>query len=74
MSKSNHGGKREGAGRKPMPLELIKVKKSVTLSLAAIQAIEERQHEGEEFSTALDRILTALPLIQSPFSRSSLTD
>lgn len=60
---SNHGGKRGGAGRKSLPLIERKVKKSVTLSLIAIQAVEERRLNGEEFSTALDRILCALPII-----------
>lgn len=63
MSEHKHGGKRKGAGRKPLPLIERKVKKSVTLSLTAIQAIEERRQNREDFSTALDRILNALPLI-----------
>ncbi len=62
-STARHGGKRTGAGRKPLPLSELKVKKSVTLSLAAIQAVEERRQDNEEFSTALDRILNALPIL-----------
>ena len=57
-----HGGKRSGAGRKPLPLAERKVKKSVSLSLTAIEAIAERQQEGEDFSSALDRILNSLPI------------
>lgn len=63
MSENKHGGKREGAGRKVLPLAERKVKKSVTLSLIAIQAVEERRLDGEDFSTALDRILSALPVL-----------
>lgn len=58
------GGKRSGAGRKALPLAERKVKKSVTLSLISIAAVEERCQPGEDFSTALDRILSALPVVQ----------
>lgn len=61
---TQHGGERKGAGRKATPLSERKVKKSITLSLAAIQAIEERRKPKEDFSTALDRILTALPILR----------
>lgn len=60
--RKQHGGKRQGAGRKPLPLAERKVKKSVTLSLVAIEAVNERAHPNEDFSTALDRILSALPV------------
>ncbi len=63
-----HGGAGRGQGRKPLPLELLKVKKSVTLSLVAIQAVEERRLDCEEFSAALDRILTSLPVLPLPSS------
>lgn len=63
---TGRGGKREGAGRKPLPLIARKVKKSVTLSLIAIQAVEERRQANEDFSTALDRILSALPVLPAP--------
>lgn len=63
MSERKPGGKRKGAGRKPKPLIERKVKKSVTLSLIAIQAVEERRFDDEDFSTALDRILIALPVL-----------
>lgn len=53
------GGKRAGAGRPPL-IE-VKQKLSVTLSVVAIAAVEERRQVGEPFSTALDRILSALP-------------
>jgi hypothetical protein len=60
---SARGGKRAGAGRKALPLIARKVKRSVTLSLLAIEAVNERAQPGEEFSTTLDRILTALPIL-----------
>lgn len=63
MSVSKHGGKRAGAGRKPLPLIDRKIKRSVSLSLTAIQAVEERRMADEDFSTALNRILTALPIV-----------
>ncbi len=63
---SRHGGAGRGQGRKPLPLFKRKVKKSVTLSLIAIAAVEERRRDGEEFSTALDRILSGLPVLASP--------
>lgn len=66
-AQSNHGGKRAGAGRPALPLAERKVKKSVTLSLTAIEAVEERRLLGEDFSTALDRILNTLPVIRSVF-------
>lgn len=59
---NKHGGRRVGAGRKPLPLIDRKVNKAVTLSLTAIQAVEERRRENEPFSVALDRILNALPV------------
>lgn len=62
-ARNSHGGKRAGAGRKALPLAERKVKKSVTLSLIAIQAVEERRESKEDFSTALDRILSALPVL-----------
>ena len=62
------GGKRDGAGRKALPLIDRKVKRSITLSLTAIEAVNERALPGEEFSTALDRILNALPLTVSPIA------
>ena len=58
-----HGGTRKGAGRKPMPLELIKTKRSFTLSLIAIQALEEQRLPNESASAALDRILISLPVL-----------
>lgn len=61
-STARHGGAGRGQGRKPLPLIDRKVKMSVTLSLVAIQAIEERREHNEPFSTALDRILCALPI------------
>lgn len=61
MSKS-HGGKREGAGRPALPLSERKVKRSVSLSLTAIEAVEERREPNENFSATLDRILNALPI------------
>lgn len=64
MDKPKRGGKREGAGRPP--LAEVRVKLSVTLTLAAIQSVEERRLPGEKFSTALDRILTALPSPPAP--------
>lgn len=66
MSKHRHGGKRTGAGRPALPLAERKVKRSVTLSLTAEAAVEERRLPGEEFSTALDRILNALPVLAPP--------
>lgn len=60
---SKHGGKRSGAGRKPLPLIDRKIKRSVSLSLTAIQAVEERRMADEDFSTALNRILIALPIV-----------
>jgi hypothetical protein len=60
------GGKRDGAGRKALPLIERKVKRSVTLSLTAIEAVNERMRPGEEFSTTLDRILNALPIMAPP--------
>lgn len=63
MSERKRGGKREGSGRKPLPLIERKIKKSVTLSLTAIAAVEERRTNNEDFSTALDRILNALPVL-----------
>lgn len=65
MSERKRGGKRPGAGRKPLPLAERKVKKSVTISLTAIQAVEERRLDREDFSTALDRILNALPVLSA---------
>lgn len=59
---SKYGGKRAGAGRKPLPLIDRKVKIAVTLSLTAIAAVEERRAPNEPFSTALNRILNALPI------------
>lgn len=61
-----HGGKRSGAGRKPLPLIERRVKRSVSLSLTAVEAVEERRLPGEEFSTTLDRILNALPQPATP--------
>lgn len=66
MSAARRGGKRDGAGRKSLPLIARKVKRSVSLSLLAIEAVHERALPGEEFSTALDRILCALPVIPPP--------
>lgn len=63
MNTNKHGGKRKGAGRPPIPLAERKVRKSVTLSLTAIAAIEERRQNTEDFSTALDRILNTLPIV-----------
>lgn len=60
---SKHGGKRVGAGRKPLPLIDRKVRKTVSISLIAIAAVEERRATGENFSAALDRILIALPVL-----------
>lgn len=57
------GGRRDGAGRPTLPLIERKVKKSVTLSLVAIQAVNERQLPNEDFSTTLDRILSSLPVL-----------
>jgi hypothetical protein len=68
MSDRKRGGKRVGAGRKPTPLFDRKVKRSVSLSLTAIEAVRERQQPGEEFSTALDRILNALPVLSGEAS------
>jgi hypothetical protein len=59
------GGAGRGQGRKPLPLYERKVKKSVTLSLTAIEAVQERAFPDEEFSTALDRILNALPVLSA---------
>lgn len=69
-----HGGKREGAGRPALPLVERKVKKSVTLSLIAIEAVNERRLTNEDFSTALDRILTALPVISAPLPPPAQSD
>lgn len=55
------GGKRPGAGRQALPLAEVKVKRSVTLSLTAFDAVEARALPGESFSATLDRILNALP-------------
>ena len=63
IERANRGGKREGAGRKPLPLSARKLKKSVSLSLTAIGAVKERSQPGEDFSTTLDRILNTLPLL-----------
>lgn len=71
---SNHGGRRAGAGRKALPLIERKVKRSVTLSLIAIEAVNERRHDGEDFSTALDRILTALPQDPEPYAPARPSD
>lgn len=61
-STARHGGAGRGQGRKPLPLIERKVKISVTLSLIAVQEVEERREPNEPFSSALDRILCALPI------------
>lgn len=58
------GGKRPGAGRPP--LVAIKRRLTVTLSLIAIEAVDERRAPDEPFSTALDRILSTLPVLTPP--------
>lgn len=63
---ASRGGRRPGAGRKPLPLIERKVKKPVFLSLTAIEAVEERRLPGESFNAALDRILNALPITAPP--------
>lgn len=67
------GGKRAGAGRKPLPLAEVKVKRSVSLSLMAFDAVEVRALPGETFSATLDRILNALPSASAPTSTPQTT-
>lgn len=57
---NDHGGKREGAGRKPKRPEQRKVKIGVPFDPDLIEWIEGQQKEGEKFGTAVNRLLCQL--------------
>lgn len=52
-----HGGKREGAGRKPLPDDQKRVQITAIVSPHTLAALTKMKAKGEGWGTVIDRII-----------------
>lgn len=72
MNQPSHGGVRPGAGRKPTSER--RVKRAVSLTVAADAVVLAQRQLGESYSAALERVLLAqtMPAPAAPVARTPL--
>ncbi|MDF2434890.1 MAG: hypothetical protein JWP44_4521 [Mucilaginibacter sp.] len=59
VTQKQHGGRRDGAGRKPMPAEQRKVHISAKIDPATAAAIKAERRPDEPLGAAIDRLIAA---------------